>query len=146
MKRLLACMLLIMIGSCAKITESEIPYAPVRFDLNLNYSDKDLVPLLSFKEFTAPRLAGEHTGYAGLLLVHSYDEKNQFMAYDRCCPHEAQREVVIIPGNRDGTAACPKCKTVYDIANGGFPLSGPSKFALRRYGVTTTGKKIQVYN
>ena len=144
MKRFVACIHLLLICSCSKITESDIPYSRVLFELNLTYSDKDLVPLLSFKEFTAPRLAGESTGYAGLIIVHSYQD--QFMAYDRCCPNEAQRDIVIVPGDNDGTATCPKCKTIYDISNGGIPYSGPSKFALRRYGVTKTGEKIQVYN
>lgn len=144
MKRAVVVLLLMVICSCSKITESDIPYARVWFKLDLRYSDKDLVPLLSYKEFTTPRAAGEYTGYAGLLIVHSYD--NLYMAFDRCCPNEARRDVVIVPGNNDGTATCPQCKTVYDISNGGTPNSGPSKFALRRYNVTQSGETIQIHN
>lgn len=145
MKRAVVVLLLMVICSCSKITESDIPYARVWFKLDLRYSDKDLVPLLSYKEFTSPRAAGEYTGYAGLLIVHSYD--NLYMAFDRCCPNEARRDVVIVPGNNDGTATCPQCKTVYDISsNGGTPNSGPSKFALRRYNVTQSGETIQIHN
>ena len=67
MKRAVVVLLLMVICSCSKITESDIPYARVWFKLDLRYSDKDLVPLLSYKEFTSPRAAGEYTGYAGLL-------------------------------------------------------------------------------
>ena len=54
MKRAVVVLLLMVICSCSKITESDIPYARVWFKLDLRYSDKDLVPLLSYKEFTTP--------------------------------------------------------------------------------------------
>lgn len=144
-KRILICLLTFLVLSCTKIEESSIPFANVYLQLDLRYQDKDLMNLLSCKEYTKPRNAGEMVGFSGVLVVHGFDDI--YYAYDLCCPHEAEQSTKIVPANATGTAQCPKCKTVYDLPYGaGNPQTGPSKFALRRYNVYAKGQELIVRN
>lgn len=143
MKRLLLFILILTGVSCSKITESEIPYAPVYFTLDLRFQDKDLVGSLHYKTFTAPRNAGESVGFSGIVVINGY---SGYYAYDLCCPHEALQSTRIEPTNA-GTAICPKCETVYDLSNGiGNPMSGPSEYTLRRYNVTNYAQELIIRN
>lgn len=114
-----------------------IPVSQVAFKVNVNAQDKELTTAMATKTFTQPRLAGEYTGYSGLLIVCSANPITgsiyQLYAYDLCCPHEKQMQVKVTP-NTDGTAKCSKCGSVFDIISGvGNVKSGPSKENLQRY-------------
>lgn len=141
MKRFLFCLLILLIGSCSKFEESNIPYAPVYLEIDLRFGDKDLVGIYNHKSITKPRTAGEKTGYAGVLVTCGIDSygNTTYFAFDLCCPHEAKRNIIIEPNNV-GTATCPECGTEYDIAaygGTGTPVKGVSKHTLRRYHVSS---------
>lgn len=139
MKRFLSCLLILLACSCSKFEESDIPYARVYLEIDLRYNDKDLVGLYNHKSITTARKAGEMTGYAGVLVVCGIDSygNTTYYAYDRCCPHEAKRNIVIEADNA-GKATCPECGTEFDIAYGtGTPTKGVSKYPLRRYAVSS---------
>ncbi len=143
MKRFIFCLLILTAFSCAKITESDIPYSPVYLKLDLRYQDKDLVGLLNYKTYTTKRSESDRLGYSGVLVVNGYDG---FCAFDLCCPHEASRSVVLVPDNT-GHATCPQCETVYSTAYAsGAPMSGPSQYPLRRYTVITSGQELIIQN
>lgn len=144
MKRILSCLLLLLVLSCSKINESNVPYYRVYMELDLRYQDKDLVGLLNHKIYTTPRNAGEAIGYAGIVVVSGFD--GTYYAFDLCCPHEAEKSTKIVPDNT-GYAKCPKCGTTYDIAYGsGMPSNGPSEYPLRRYRITSKGQELIVTN
>ncbi len=142
MKRLCFLLLLLLILSCDKVEKSNVPYARVYFEVDLQFKDKELSGLLTQKVFSTDdaRNDGEMMGYAGILVAHgSYG----YYAYDLCCPHEAQRNIKIAPTDI-GTAICPECGTEYDTATygSGRPLSGPSKHALVRFNVSNAGQRL----
>lgn len=136
MKRSLLLICILLLFSCTKVYENNIPYAMVYIEIDLRYSDKELKALLSYKEITQKSSFYRAIGYSGVLVVHGYNDI--YYAYDLCCPHEADKNTRIIASN-SGTAQCPKCKTIYDIANqgGGYPIEGPSKSMLTKYAIIT---------
>lgn len=143
MKRLSFLLLLLLVFSCDKMEKSNIPYAPVYLEVDLQFKDKELSSLLAYKTFTSivGRNAGTMIGYSGILVVHGYDD---YYAYDLCCPFEAQQNIRVEPTDV-GSAKCPKCGTEYDMAYGsGAPMSGPSKHALVRFDVSTAGQRLIV--
>lgn len=141
MKRFLFCLLVLLVCSCSKFEESDIPYAPVYLNIDLRFQDKDLVGIYNHKSITKARIAGEKTGYSGVLIVCGIDSygNTTYFAFDLCCPHEAKRDIIIEPNNA-GTATCPECGTEFDIAaygGTGAPVKGVSKYPLRRYAVSS---------
>lgn len=135
MKRIFICLVVLLAMSCNKVNVSNVPYAPVYFKVHLTGIDHDLVGSLKHKEFTSARSGGERVGFSGIFVVCGHDSKTYY-AYDLCCPHEAKNNIKVTPSD-SGTAECPKCGTVFDIAWGvGQPTSGPSEFPLQRYDVT----------
>lgn len=143
MKRFLFCLLILLAFSCSKI-ETNVPYAPVYLRLDLRYEDKDLVGSTKHKEFTTGRKPGEAVGVSGILVVCGLD--NNYYAFDLCCPHEANRNIRVVPDDLC-QATCPKCGTVYSTGYGvGNPSSGVSKYSLTRYNVTSNGQELIISN
>ena len=135
MKRFLACLVILLLGSCTKIEESHIPYAPVFLNLDLRFQDKDLVGLYNYKYITKISPSKRAIGYSGILLICGMDASGDisYFAFDLCCPHEARKNITIEADNA-GKATCPECGTVFDIGWGtGAPTEGVSKYPLRRY-------------
>ncbi|MDD4778007.1 MAG: hypothetical protein PHV53_06925 [Fermentimonas sp.] len=116
-----------------------IPFAPVKFTIDLNAFDHSLREGLSYKIFTEPRLSTDRLGYAGLLAVTDATGSNIYV-YDLCCPYEDDRNIRITPRG-DGKAECPGCNSVFITMYGqsglgfGTPERGPSKEPLQSYHV-----------
>lgn len=113
-----------------------IPFAPVRFQVDLNGMDHVLRNPLAFKLFTDQdrRTSEDRFGYSGVFLVSEVGGKTLF-AYDLCCPHEKSKEVRVVPSD-DGTATCPACGSIFITMYGfGTVESGPSKEPLQQYRV-----------
>ncbi|MDR0799892.1 MAG: hypothetical protein LBN18_09060 [Dysgonamonadaceae bacterium] len=142
MKKYLALIAVVcLIFSCDDRTVSTIPYATVRFELDLNFQDNALKAKLAYKTFTATNPnSDERFGYAGLLIVNGIGEGLvNLYAYDLACPVEVPERVRIQPNASGLTAHCPKCGSVFDIAYGrGTPQSG-TKLILRTYRVGDLG-------
>lgn len=83
------------------------------------------------------------TGYGGVLLVSGVDpyttEAGVPIAYDLSCPVEHSRDIRVEmhPGNPLPIARCPKCKSEYNVLEGGgCPTAGPAfdrGYGLRMY-------------
>lgn len=142
MKRLLFCLLALILLSCNKVEQSTIPYGNVYFKVDLRFTDKELKGILSHKIFAAPRNYGEVMGYSGILVVHGLDDI--YYAYEQSCPHEAQREIKIEVDDTGLYGICPQCSTKYEIGNGGYPVEGPSKYYLRTCNVYQSGDELIV--
>lgn len=148
MKRIVFCLVVMLVMSCHKVDVSNVPYARVYLELDLAFKDKDLVGSLNFKEITSAngQNYGTQLGYSGVLVVSGFDSSGstRYYAYDLCCPYEAKKNVMVKADNT-GWAQCPECGTKYEIAYGsGTPSDGPSKFALTRFDVTQQGNKLLI--
>jgi hypothetical protein len=130
---------IISLEACEEEIFSPVPYAPVRLSLDLRFEDSELNNVWATKAFTSGKLAADRLGFGGILVIHGVgvDGINLF-AYDLACPVEVNREVKVVADDI-GNAVCPKCKAVYNIANGsGAPVSG-SKYFLKSYRVSSQG-------
>lgn len=85
-----------------------------------------------------------HFGYSGLIIGNSFF--NGYCAYDLCCPYEHDRSIAVDVRFADGKAICPKCKTEYDLNNGGIPVKGVSKEGLKRYNTYLNGQNLIIRN
>lgn len=139
----LVCMLLV-VGACQKVMINPIPSARVSIPIDVYYTDMELEPVLGIKSYTQKRYETDYLGFGGVVVIHGYDGASTMgeyalYAFDLACPNEVLPTVRVEP-HSDGTATCPTCKTVYDMTWGfGNPLSGPSKYALRRYSIIPRG-------
>lgn len=138
---IIGCLSPILLYSCGE-TQSiyVITPAEVNFKINTNSTDKELTTPSNIKTFTSPRLANESIGRSGLLVICSAHTITGSIyglyAYDLCCPYENAQNIRVSPNQKDGTAKCSTCGTVYDVFNGlGSVVSGPSKNGLQRYNV-----------
>jgi hypothetical protein len=149
MKRILFLLLFASAAfSCDKQYYTSIPNVPVNLDLNLAGLDTKLNAKLAYEIFTKPRVALDQLGYGGILVINGIGEKQvNLFAYDLACPVEAQPNIRIIPDSTGITAHCPKCGTVFNIANGlGDPKSGGTKYFLKSYRVFGSGMQYTVVN
>ncbi|MDH6305740.1 nitrite reductase/ring-hydroxylating ferredoxin subunit [Parabacteroides sp. PF5-5] len=154
-KRIFLCLLLALFASCDKTYISSIPDYPVYLELDLNFEDKDLVGLQSYKIYTSQNInqAVERAGFAGVLIYHGLSNTTAmetYYAFEIACPHEANKATVI-EVDKDGIyAVCPKCESKFELLNGiGNPISGPANedgYYLKSYKVSVSGNKIIVYN
>ncbi len=122
--------------------ESNIPYAPVRYSINMMQSAPELAVAGGFHTATEPRTYDEFLGYGGLVIFHAFDD--QFYAYDLSCPHECKKDVRVEP-SMAGIATCPECGSTFDIGFGtGFPTKGEAQYPLKRYTIIVSGYNIRV--
>jgi len=146
MKRILFLLLFTGIAfSCQKEYYTSIPDCQVNLELSLNGLDYSLNANLAYKVFTQPRLEKDRLGYGGILVINGFSMNGNpvnLYAYDLACPVEMQRTVRVVPDKSGGTATCPKCGAVYEIATGtGAPQSG-SKYYLKSYTVVNNGNGV----
>ncbi|MDO5035965.1 MAG: hypothetical protein Q4D93_03280 [Porphyromonas sp.] len=142
-----------LLGACDGRQHPEeqhvVPYAPVHLILNLYGAEHHLVEPFSLIAITAPRIADEYVGCAGVVVVHGFAASGgelPYFAYDLICPYDLPSVVATVPREGKGdellTTKCPKCGSVYDLAMGtGHPTSGPSRYPLQRYRVGSQGEQ-----
>ena len=70
------------------------------------------------------------------------------IAYDLVCPNcfdtaLIQRRLTL---SEDGKASCKRCESVFNMNNGGFPESGPSKVKLLQYHIQYANDALVVHN
>ena len=141
-KKSLLCLLALTVLSCEKVEQSSIPYAHVYFKVDLRFQDKELKSVLAHKIFTTPRYYGEMMGFSGILVTHGLNDV--YYAYEQCCPHEAQRDIKVKVDSTGMYSICPQCHTKYEIASGGYPVEGPSKYYLRTCNVYQQGEELTI--
>ena len=147
-KIILLAFLPLLFFSCKEDIHTTIPNSPVHLALDLRFEDSKLNAKLSHAAFSEKRKASDKLGYGGILVINGYGVNPvTLFAYDLACPIEVVRSVRVVP-NDEGNCSCPKCGSVFDIANGnGVPISGPaaeSGYFLRSYLVAPTGDNTYV--
>lgn len=91
-------------------------------------------------------LHGVRMGYGGLILGQSafpgFNNEAVFVAFDRACPVEVSASVSVeLKNDGVGKAVCSKCKTEYDLNNGGAPKGKGTEY-LRTYQVTRVNEYV----
>lgn len=146
-KNILSVISLIIIAFCCTACGSEeehndIPWAAVRFTINLESVDNSLKNPATTKVFTGDNvtIANQQVGFAGLLVVSGVELDSRtgnpvLYAFDLCCPNECRKDVKIIPKGLE--ARCSLCNSVFDLTYGfGNATDGPAKnrkLNLKRY-------------
>lgn len=125
---------LVGLASCERVETTRIPAFNVYIDLGNSgmwntygvhgygdhtYFDKGKRIPLDF-----PFTERTYTGFGGILLTYGI---NGPLAYDRACPYEAERDVVLSFDSERLEAYCPKCGSRFSVCEAdGAPLSGPA--------------------
>ena len=78
----------------------------------------------------------DFTGFGGILLIHGI---NGPIAYDRACPFEVKKDVVVKIDTDNYEAYCPKCGSRFNVCDAnGAPIYGPALdrgYSMRRANV-----------
>lgn len=131
-----------MLLSCAKEENlsSSIPFALVKIDIQTQVENDFNNPYYS-KIYTE---AG-YTGYAGVIAIANEDA-SYIYAFDMCCPYEAPEKNTVKKINTL-QVQCPKCLTIYNIANGtGKVQSGHGTEKLKPYRAIKEGYYYRIRN
>jgi len=81
----------------------------------------------------------------GIIIYRSMED--EFLAYDRTCPHDYAVNGLSVKVNIDFTqAVCPRCSTRYELFSFGTPGSGPGKYPLKNYKTGFDGRYLRVWN
>jgi hypothetical protein len=86
-------------------------------------------------------------GMNGLIIYCGVDE---YLAYDRTCPHDYKVNGLSVKVNIDPAnstiAICPKCETTYSLSANGTPASGIGRYPLKNYRTSFDGRFVRVWN
>jgi nitrite reductase/ring-hydroxylating ferredoxin subunit len=137
--------------SCNKDKNDVIPDVYVDFNISLND--------VEFSSLTAPLTSAyvsASTNNIGLyaagygnngIIVFRYVE-DEFLAYDRTCPHDfkVNNKSVQINIIDDIYAICPECSTKYALPSYGTPASGIGQYPLKNYKTAFNSPWIHVWN
>lgn len=135
-----------LLSACAKeeSRNNPVPISLVEVNINITLEHQFQNPYHTQKYYNNTGTV-KYAGYAGVLAI-SNAEASWIYAYDLCCPYEAPlvNEIEVISALQ---AQCPKCKSVYQIADGtGRATSGPSNERLRSYRVIKDGSFFRIRN
>lgn len=142
---------IIALGSsgCKTRNSDVIPDTFVDFTIDLNdprFTDLNVVGNTAV--VSAAQLGIFSLGYKnhGVLIYRASEE--EFYAFDRTCPYEADlSQAVSIANAGDVTAECPGCHTEYVLPSYGYPTdNGPGTLPLKLYQANLTGSYLHVYH
>lgn len=138
----IATLTLITFAGCAKEESltSSIPAALVQIDIQTQLENNFNNPYTT-KTYTQTG----YTGYGGVIAISNADA-SWIYAFDMCCPYEAPEKNSVVVYN-SLQVQCPKCKTIYNIANGsGKVESGIGSEKLKSYHVIRDGYYYRIRN
>lgn len=136
--------------SCNKDEYDVIPDVLVDFYIDLN--DPEFFDLTVETGYALISSSTNNLGiYAsgfddnGIIIYHALAD--EFMAYDRTCPHDYKVNSKSTAVDVNGVyAECPVCKSTWALPSFGAPSSGPSKYPLKTYRTSFDGRFIHVFN
>lgn len=127
--------LLLLIFSCDKIQDSQIPNVPFSFTINLNIANELTIPGNSMY---FPNIA-----YGGVIVY--CELADSYYAYDATCTHEISQSCKIKNDGVIGTCSC--CGSDFILIGGAFPSQGPAAAPLKQYNVSQMNSyTLRVYN
>ncbi|HAJ98866.1 MAG TPA: hypothetical protein DCM62_02455 [Bacteroidales bacterium] len=120
---LLALLLLPVVNSCIPDTHHPVPFVHVDFAINVESPH-----VLALNAIHGHAIFSG--GYAGIIIFRrSIDE---FVAFDRACPHHPFDPCGRITQINAPIATCPCCQSSFLMLDGNI-ISGPSRFPLKTY-------------
>ena len=141
---------ILIISSCSKQKNDVIPDVFVDFTIDLESPDfANLTVAGSFDTINATTQGwgAPAAGYNGNGII-VYTGPDQYLAYDRTCPHDFVTSGRSIKIKVDyAVATCPVCGTKYDLSAFGTPVSGPGKYPLKNYNTSVSyNRYLRVWN
>lgn len=126
---------LVGLVSCTSAVAPRVPQAAVYYHLHLQDSrHRALLSPGGIVRITQPETAQDRLGNAGLAVVRSVEQAEEFYAFDLACPGEhSQGAQLEVKGMR---LVCPSCGSAFEVLQGtGRPEEGSAQSPLRRYRV-----------
>lgn len=145
------CIVFVFLSSgCEKYNQHPIPKVYVNFAINIQY-DAEFIRLQSANNslvITNNTIGVIALGYDnnGVIVYNAGDE---FYAFDRTCPYDYPKSIIVKSDGTSGMATCPECKSIFILAGRGAPTTdGPAVFPLKEYRVYYNPNKgtVNVYN
>ena len=141
----------LFITSCTKNKNDVIP--DVYIDFNISLNDPEFYnlssPLTSAYVSASTNNIGLYAaGYDNNgIIIFRYVE-DEFLAYDRTCPHDFKVNDKSVQVNiiDDIYAICPVCSTKYALPSYGTPASGIGQYPLKNYKTAFNNPWIHVWN
>lgn len=113
---------------------TKIPDCAVYLRRNIN--DERLLSPGNFLYVKTPKLSSDRLGYAGIIVVYTYDELEPYCAFDLACPKCVSPNIRVGEPDNMLVCVCPQCGERYNLFYGlGTPLKGISKVGLKKYTV-----------
>lgn len=128
-------LILFSISSCKKDEDRDlIPYVYVNFAMYPNTID-----------FIATGQWVYTTGgYKGIIIYRP--QEDEFMAYERACPHDPLTENARVEVETSGLIAVDSVCGSRFLLTDGSPIEGPAKIPLKQYRTSYDGHVLMVYN
>lgn len=140
-------MLMLAFAGCKNQTTTSIPSTKVNLEFNILRDEPQLNAMGGVATFIKPKYDNQYLGYGGVVVFHSFDEANPFVAFDLACPNEVDPQVRLNVDSIVGKAICTKCGAEFDIAYGrGYPTTDKCKNPMRQYSIYVSGYDVRVYN
>ena len=138
------------VGSCNKDEYDVIPDVTVDFYIDLNdplFVNLGAIGNSVLIDAGTNNIGQFAAGFDGNGIIVYRAQLDEFLAYDRTCPHDYALNQSSIRINVDGIfAICPECESNYALPGFGTPVSGPSKYPLKVYKTSFDGQYVYVYN
>jgi nitrite reductase/ring-hydroxylating ferredoxin subunit len=136
--------------SCNREKNDVIPDVYVDFTIDLNdpeFFELNAIGSADTIDSRTNNLGFRAAGFNsnGIILYRYLDD--QFVAFDRTCPHDYVVTKKNVKVNIDGIfAVCPECGTTYAMPSGGTPYSGIGQYPLKNYRTSFDGRWVRVWN
>lgn len=128
---------LLFISSCGKDEKQQgiIPNVYVNFELYPNSINP--IPVSTW-------IYVNDQGYRGII-IYRYDQ-NTFLAYERCCPYDPEKECAVVEADESSITAVDSCCMSRFLLTDGSPFAGPATLPLKQYQTVYDGNVLRVYN
>jgi nitrite reductase/ring-hydroxylating ferredoxin subunit len=141
---------ILIISGCKKDNFHPVP--DVTIDFYIDLTDPEFLNLTVETGYALINSATNNWGYLsagfdnnGIIVYHSMGD--EFLAYDRTCPHDYALSGLSIAVDVDGVyAECPECKSTWALPSFGAPSAGPSRYPLKEYRTSFDGRFVHVFN
>jgi len=134
-KLIILLLLLIPLASCHKDKQTPvIPYVYVNIQLYPN--TLDFIPVSGWVYVTG--------GYRGLIVYRM--GSNEFMAYERTCPYDPEKDCARVQVESSGITAIDSCCGSRFVLTDGSPIKGPSGYPLQQYRTSYDGDLLRIFN
>jgi nitrite reductase/ring-hydroxylating ferredoxin subunit len=134
-KLLLLLLLFSPLISCRKDKQSP-PIQPVYVNIQLYPNTLDYIPISGWRYVTG--------GNRGLIVYRMTSD--QFMAYERTCPYDPQKEFARVNVNSTGIIAVDSVCGSQFVLTDGSPIKGPSGYPLNQYQTSYNGDLLRIFN